>query len=198
VARVHWLERRAQLDRALRWVRILTFVSVAGMGLAGLLLFGWLQAQLGTEPPPELSAQVRRVGLLMLLGLLGLLSILPIVGSVTRALRRSVGADGNQIHLELDDGRRVQLAPSRVLHTRRMLLYGRYSFPLRNQQGKSFYAEGELETWLEPLLEHSAQLSAWKGLLHQWKNRDAALLWPLASSAFMLAILILAGVFGLL
>lgn len=198
MARVHWLERRAQLDRTLRWTRILTFVFVAGMGLAGLFLFGWLLAQLGADPAAELSAQVRRVGVLMLLGMLALLSIFPIVGSVTRALRRRVGADGNNIHLELDDGRRVLLAPSRVLHTRRMLLYERYSFPLRNQQGKSFYAEGELETWLEPLLEDSEQLSPWKGLLHQWKNRDAMLLWPLASTTFLLAIMALAGLLGLL
>jgi len=198
VARVHWLERRAQLDRALRWARILTVVFVAGTGLAGLLLFAWLQARLGPDPGAELSAQVHRVGVLMVLGMLALLSIFPIVGSVTRALRRRVGADGRNIHLELDDGRRLLLTPSRVLHTDRMLLYDRFSFPLRNQQGKSLYAEGELETWLQPLLEHSVKLSPWQGLLHQWRNRDAALLWPLASIIFLLVMVALGGLLGLL
>ena len=168
------------------------------MGLAGLVLFAWLQARLGPDPGAELSAQAHRVGVLMVLGMLALLSIFPMVGSVTRALRRRVGADGRNIHLELDDGRRLLLSPSRVLHTDRELLYDRFSFPLRNPQGKSFYAEGELETWLQPLLEHSVKLSPWQGLRHQWKYRDAALLWPLASIIFLLAMLALGGLLGLL
>jgi hypothetical protein len=193
VAGVHWLERRAHLDRGLRWLEIATFVIVVATLLGAAAQFGWLQARLGPAADAAMVAQGRLLGLLMLVGACALLLIFPIVWAATRALRRKIGVAGRNVHVRLDDGRELVLSPSRLAHTRRTLLYGPYSFPLRNQQGKSFYADGELETWLEPLLRQSTELSAWQGLRHQWRHRDSVLLWPLASSIMLLALLAVAG-----
>jgi hypothetical protein len=61
------------------------------------------------------------------------------------------------------------------------------------RQGRSFCAEDELETWLEPLLQQADFLNPWQGLRHQWKHCDSALLWPLASVAMLLALLAMIG-----
>ena len=51
------------------------------------------------------------------------------------------------------------------MHTRQAILCGRYSFPLRNQRGRSLYREGEIETYLEPLLRQAVRLTAWQVIL---------------------------------
>jgi hypothetical protein len=193
MAGVHWLKRRTHLERGLRVLEIMTFVIVAATLLGGVVLFAWLQVQVAADGDAAVSAQNRLVGLLMLIGGFALLLIFPIVWSATRALRRKIGVAGQKIHVRLNDGRELVLSTSRMAYTRRALLYGPYSFPLRNQQGRSFYAEGELETWLEPLLQQADFLNPWQGLRHQWKNRDSTLLWPLASVAMLLALLAMIG-----
>ena len=193
MAGVHWLKRRPHLERGLRLLEIMIFVIVAATLLGGIVLFAWLQVQIGADADATLAAQNRLVGLLMLIGGFALLLIFPIVWSATRALRRQIGVAGQKIHVRLNDGRELVLSTSRLACTRRALLYGPYSIPLRNQQGKSLYAEGELETWLEPLLQQADFLNSWQGLRHQWKHRDSALLWPLASVAMLLALLAMIG-----
>ena len=69
MAGVHWLERRAHLDRGLRWLEILIFVMVAAMLVGGIALYGWLQLQVGVDANPAVTAQNRLTGLLAMIGL---------------------------------------------------------------------------------------------------------------------------------
>jgi len=193
MARIHWLERRRHLDRALGWLEILTFACVSGALLGGLVIFGWLQGQVGQAPDAALAGQVQRVGLMMLAGVPALLMVVPMVRATTRALRRQVGTDGTNIYLRFNDGRQLKLPPSRVRYTRRAILHDQYSFPLRNQKNRSFYADGEVETWLEPLLRQSAELTQLEGLRHRWRHGDGLLMWPVAGSVAAIALLTLIG-----
>jgi hypothetical protein len=193
MARIHWLERRRNLDRALRWLEILTFAFVAGVLLGGLLIFGWLQGQVGQTPDSVLAGQVRLVGLMMLTAAPFLLMVFPIVRATTRALRRQVGTDGTSLYLRFNDGRQLKLSPPRVGYTGRAILHDRYSFPLRNHKNRGFYADGEVETWLEPLLGQSTKLTYLEGLRHQWKHRDSLLIWPVAGVVAAFALLMLIG-----
>lgn len=188
---VYWLERRRRFDRLARWLDIMTFAFIGATVLAGLFLYAWVKAQVGPDPGPELAARQSLLLYLMLLGGFGILLLVPMVWPVARALERRVGTDGALVYLKLGDGRVLQVAPERLAHTRQAILHGGHSFPLRNQKGKSFYREGEIESRLEPLPGLSEPLSPLQGLRHQWVNRDSLLLWPLAAAASLLLLLVL-------
>jgi hypothetical protein len=189
VSGVHWLEHRKSLDRALRWLEILTGLMVMAMLITGLIVYAWVRSQPGSAAGSAAAEADKLISYLLLIGGLAVLLIFPIVLPVTRALRRKIGTDGKRIHLRLNDGRNRVLAPSSVTHSPRSIYYRQYSFPLRDQKGKSYYREGELETHLEPLLQQANGISPWQGLRHQWKNRDSILLWPLASGVLLTVLL---------
>ena len=197
MAAVYWLQPRKHLERVLRWVEVLTVVFVVGALLGGFVFHAWAQAQVETPLDAQLEAQIetpvgqpagaqadgqlRLLQGLLLIGGLAVCLIIPIVWPATRALRRRLGTDGANVYLRFDDGSERALPATAIVHTRQAILCGRYSFPLRNQRGRSLYREGEIETNLEPLLRQAVRLTAWQGLKHQWRNRDPLLLWPLGS-----------------
>jgi len=194
MGRVYWLQRRKALDRLPRWLDILAFAFVAGGLLAGLILYGWMKAAVGPDPGAELLARQDALLYLLLIGALGLVLLLPIVWPLARALERRIGVSDEAVHLRGEDGREWKIEPSRLTRTRRAVLHGRYSFPLRSQKGKSLYLEGEIEARLEPLLQNTPELTPWQGVRYQWRNRDSLLLWPLASVFMMLLLAGLAAV----
>jgi hypothetical protein len=194
MGRVYWLQRSEALDRLPRWLDILSFALVACGLLAGLILYGWMKAAVGPDPGPELLARLDALLYLLLTGALGLVLLLPIVWPLARALERRIGVSDEAVHLRGEDGREWKIEPSRLTRTRRAVLHGRCSFPLRSQKGKSLYLEGEIETRLEPLLQNTPELTPWQGVRYQWRNRDSLLLWPLASVFMMLLLAGLAAV----
>lgn len=107
-----------------------------------------------------------------------------------RAFKRRVGTDGKRIHLELEDGRKLAVDPESLAFNNRALLYQKYVFPLQAGRKRQFYADGEIETWLSPLLRNARKLGEWQTLKHQWKNRDGLLVATAVSISFMTVILL--------
>jgi hypothetical protein len=148
-----------------------------GGGLAAWAVTGtWL----GEHPGADAVAYRERLLYLLMIGGVASLMIFPITLPALRAMRRQIGTDGSQIFLRLGEGRVLAVEPGKLGHSGRALLYRQYSLPLRNAQGRSLFAEGELETYLDPVLANARKLDARQALLHQWRYRDPALLWPLA------------------
>lgn len=186
---LHWLESRRGLDRGLRWVESITVLFAVAILFGGLLLLWWVQTRFGGDP--AVSSEIQRLSHLLLLGSLAAPLIIPIVFSVTLTLRARLAADGKRLHARLSDGRLLLLDPTEVMHTEFSLFYRQHSLPLRTRGRPGFYREGEVETWVVPLLREENRLSRWQSLRHQWRYRDRALMWPLASVAGLTLVLAL-------
>ena len=187
--RLHWLEPRRALDRGLRWVESITVLFAVAVLFGGLLLLWWVQTTFGGDP--AVGSEIRRLSYLLLLGSLAAPLIIPILFSVTLTLRARLAADGNKLHARLGDGRMVLLNAAEVMHNDFSLFCRQYSFPLRRRGRPGLYREGEVETWVVPLLREENRLSRWQSLRHQWRYRDRALMWPLASVAGLTLVLAL-------
>ncbi len=189
----HWLTPRRDIQRVARGLEVLLLVLVAAMLLGGAAVYVASGNLLEPGSDPAADALRERLLYLMLIGGFGLLLIFPMLMPALQAVRRQVGTDGHRVHLRLDDGRELTVSPAELRHTQRALLHRQWSFPLRNQKGRSLYADGEIEAHLLPLLDPTRALSPWQALRHQWRHRDALLIWPLASIAALLLLLALAG-----
>lgn len=175
-----------------RRIKLLLLILVVAMLLGGFAIHVVSGSLLEADSDPATAALRQRLTYLLLIGACGTLLIFPMALPALRAMSRRVGTSGQHVHLRLEDGRELRVAPSDLPYTGRALMHGQWSFPLRNQQGKSFYADDEIETRLEPLLDPTRALTPWQGLRHQWRYRDALLLWPLASVVALLLLLLLA------
>jgi hypothetical protein len=94
-------------------------------------------------------------------------------------VKRRLGTDGRQLYIRLNDGREISVPPTQLAFTDRAIFYQKYFMPLQIGRRQNLYVEGEVETWIVPLLRHAEKLSQMGGLKHQWRHRDALLSWSL-------------------
>jgi hypothetical protein len=191
VSGVHWLQRNPVLDRSIKVMESLSFVIFIIMIIGGLGLYALMVTQAGVDPDSEVQAKLDELGFLLLLCALMLAALVPIVRYSTRAMKRKLGTDGKNVYIQLNDGRELMVPPAELVYTNRAILYRQYSIAFHTGRRQGIYQKGEVETWLAPLLRQARHLSALQGFRHQWKHRDALLLWSLALGALLGLILIL-------
>jgi len=196
VSGTYWLQRNPALDRSLKWLEILSFAIVVVMIAGGLVLYAWMKMQAGAEPGADLQTKLDELGFFLLAGGLIMVSVVPLVRYGTQSMKRRLGTDGRQLYIQLNDGRELVVPPTELAYTSRAILYRQYSMPLQTSKRQNIYQDGEVETWLLPLLRQARRLSPIEGLRHQWKHRDALLMWSLAGGAVIGLLLILMSVSG--
>ena len=114
---------------------------------------------------------------------LAVASFIPMVHFAAAAFRRRLGTDGQQLLLEFETGRRISIDPARIAWNDRAVLYENHTFPLQTGMKGPLYADGELQTWLAPLLKDAERLGEWQTIKHQWKHRDRLLFSALSAIA---------------
>jgi hypothetical protein len=58
-------------------------------------------------------------------------------------------------------------------------------------QRQNIYQEGEVETWIAPLLRQAEKHSPVQGFKYQWNHRNTMLMWSLGSGVVLGLLLIL-------
>ncbi len=176
---VYWLKTNPAMERALKLAQLIGLVAITVLvgGMAVLYLVMRVQfGDAGDAPPAELT----QLGWLLLLVLAGTAVLVPFGVQTLRVWQHRIGTNGASLYIRLKDGREVIAPPSELAFTPRAILYRQYLLPLHNAKRQSLYAEGELEKWLAPLLQEAHKLSHWQGIQHQWKHRNALMLWSIA------------------
>ncbi len=192
---IHWLKRTSSTERLIKWLEVTVFTTVIVMIAAELALYGWMLMQAGPNPGDDAQAKLNSLGLLLLtIGILSLAAI-PFVRNSLRPLKRKIGTDGRQLYIRLNDGRELVVPAPELAYTNRIIYYRQYSMPLQTGKRQNIYQEGEVETWLAPLLHQAEKLTPMQAFMHQWKYRDALLMWALAGSVVLGVLLILASVY---
>lgn len=187
---VHWLELNPKMRWLTSWLERVFYILFGLLFLVSSLLYAWSCQQPWDTPGEGLSA-ADQFGLVLLLTCLVVASFIPMMHLSARVLKRRIGTDGSRVHFELENGRKMNVSPEALARNNRALLYRQYTFPIRTGRKYSLYAEGEVETWLAPLLRQSRKIGEWQTLRHQWKHRDALILATAGAIAFMGIVLLL-------
>jgi hypothetical protein len=190
---IHWLERNTRT----RWLTIglekVFYVLFGLLCLVSFLLYSWSCSRVSLSP--EGLSEVNRLGVLLLLVCLATATFIPMIHFAGGALRRRLGADGERIHLEFENGRRAAVAPERLAWNDRAIFYGPHTFPMQTGRKNRLYADGEVQTWLAPMLGAAEKLSEWQAIKHQWRHRDRVQLATLGAVLCLLAILLVVELF---
>ena len=180
---IHWLETKP----GMRWMSTgfekAFYVLFGLLCLVSYLLYAW-SCNRAASLDGGLS-EADRLGLLLLLVCLATAAFIPLIHFAAQALRRRLGTDGKRIHLQFEDGRRVAVDPEGLAWNDRALLHGRHTFPMQTGRRNWIYAEGEVQTWLAPLLRPGNRLNEWQTLKHQWRQRDRMILATAGAIAFL-------------
>jgi hypothetical protein len=196
VSGIHWLKRNPALDRSLKWVEPTIFALVIVLIAGGLGLYGWMLMQAGADPGEALQARLNELGLLMLVAGLILAGMVPLVRYATRGMKHRLGTDGRQLYIQLDDGRELVVPPAELAYTQQAILYRQYSLPVQTGKRQGVYLDGEVDSWLAPLLRQAQRLSPLQALRYQWRYRDALLMWSVAAGVIFGLLMILVSLSG--
>ena len=191
VSGIYWLNRNPKIDRSLKLLEILGFSLIIMMLIGGLALYGWMRVQAGVNPDGELQEKLTVLGYVFLLSGLLMAALVPLLWQSMKAMKRRLGTDGKQIFIRLTDGREIAVPPAELAFTNQAIFYQKYSMPLQTGKRQNLYADGEVETWIAPLLREAEKLSPFEGLKHQWRHRNALLSWSLVSVLALGLLLIL-------
>lgn len=187
---VHWLERNSKMRWFSRWLDRVYYILFGLLCLVCLIIYSWACRQ-PWWPEGAGLAPSDQLGIALLLTCLAVAAFLPMMHRSAQVLKRRVGTDGKRVHFELEDGRRIACDPSALRFNRRALMYRQYTFPMHSGRAYSLYAEGEVDTWLAPMLREATRLGEWQTLRHQWRYRDPLILAVAAAIAFMVLVLLL-------
>jgi hypothetical protein len=180
---VHWLERKPSMRWMTHGFEKLFYVLFGLLCLVSYLLYAWSCGRVASLDGGLSEAD--RLGLLLLLMCLATAAFIPMIHFAARALRRRLGTDGARIHLEFEDGRRIAVEPERLAWNNRAIFHGASTFPMQTGRRNRLYADGEVQTWLAPLLAEDRRLSEWQAMRHQWRHRDRVLMATLGAILFL-------------
>ena len=188
---IYWLKRNPKIDRSLKWLEILGFAFIIATLAGGFALYGWARIQAGENPGDELQEKLNVLGYVFLLSGLLMAALIPLLWQSMKAMKHRLGTDGKQLYIRLNDGREITIPATELAFTRRAIFYQKYTLPLQTGKRQNLYKDGEVETWIVPLLRQAEKLSEFEGLKHQWRYRDALLSWSLVSAVALGLLLIL-------
>lgn len=195
---VHWLNRNPGTERTLRLLKLSIYVTPVFLfaSVCGLYLMGMAHVAAGTAPE-KLKVLADLKSLLFLVAFLGI--GVPILGSISLgALQRRLGTDGNRLFVKLRNGRKLTLAPEQLVYSTRLIAYQRYTIPIQMGNGQPLYDDGEIETYIAPLLARSKRLGPWEMYRYLLVQREPVSVATLVFTIFILAMIIATGAWRLI
>jgi hypothetical protein len=187
---VHWLEKHPRTRWMGAWFERAYYLLFGLLCLVSILIYAWSCKQPWDSEQGSLS-EADMLGLLLLAICLVTASFIPMIHAAAGVFRRRLGTDGRQVHIELEDGRRLSVRPDQLARNKRAVFYREYIFPFQTGLRGPIYAEGEVQKWLAPLLRDSIALNEWQTLKHQFRHRDRMLLATAGAIVFMGFVLLL-------
>lgn len=188
---IYWLKRNPKTDQLLfiiKWVSyLLPFVVFA--------VIAYTFFQLGLDNPENLTPakQEKLDHLKKAIGLMFLtLAGLPFIVTFAFAnMRRQLGTDGHRIYVRMSDGTQVSFAPEQLVYGFRQIRCKELGIAVQTGHGQSLYADGELETYIAPLLKRATKLGSLAVIRHELTHPDRLMIFT-ALYLGMLGVLLVA------
>jgi len=170
----YWLKRNPATDRFLKYGEPVFYILIALVAIMLISVVIPIET-LGDKTDDPKAQQSLQLLSQMVLFLAIVIALLPIMGRIGfNAAKRLLGTDGNCLFIKLHDGQQLRVDPKELAYTKATLFYRHYVLPLQNGYYRPFYAPGELQSYLFPLLSQASKLNPWQVLKHLWIYRSAA------------------------
>ncbi len=183
-AGIHWLAKNPALQRAVRVLAVINFILPVLVVAGGVLLVALFRDQISMEMSSRLI-------ILPLALVVPLVSVFLAIRHVQQLWRNQLGSDGKHIWVRLHDGRSLNIQPRDAAHNGRAVFYRNYMLPLAGGKGQAIYVDGEVDTWLTPLLREATTYTVAQALAHRWRYREAQLMTALTLVLVMAVVLAL-------
>lgn len=175
LAGVHWLRRRAGVERQMRQAAIISCVMLLSCGLLLWQGYDRLKRRAGSHPKPSVAQaldQFRKGGVAE--GLI-MMTLLLQISVELRSRRVRLGTDGTQVFAELPSGELLTVLAERVVYDRRSIAFENCVARINTPKGRPLYEAKEVETYLAPLLARARKLGPFGMLGYRLVHREGAL-----------------------
>jgi hypothetical protein len=159
---IYWLKRRPKMDRTIRFlapaITVLLLLLLGAMGYALHLLSDTI--------PPEKQSELMRVFLVAAVVAIG---TLPIIYLNMRMLRGQLGTDGLRVFVRYPNGDQGSAPINQIVYSANLLRFGQHTVSVGARQRQALYEQGEIETYIAPLLREGKRVNAfgmaWRQIL---------------------------------
>lgn len=169
---VYWLKRNPKAEKVLQWGEPIFYIITIAFIVFLLATIPNLQG-LDDESNSAQAQQMLALLQQMLLFLAGMFTFMPIIGHFAfSAAKRKLGTDGRNLFVKMANGEILHADPRDLVYTKTLLFYRQFSLPVQNGYQQSFYADDELQSYINPLLKRARKLNSWQLLKHWWFHRN--------------------------
>ena len=173
---IYWLRRHPKTERILRWQKPLAYmVPLVMIAMTGAMYFVFIGAADTSSLTPEKLAKMDQIKMMLLVMAFFTASLPILVNTAMRNLNHRLGTDGQRLFIKLATGRQISLAPEQLVYSARQLAYQAYVFPIQTGKGQPLYDDGEINTYIAPLLVRARKLGAWEMFRYQLAQREPTL-----------------------
>lgn len=160
----HWLKRNPKLDRLFRWMMPVMTVLVVVM----LLTMAYLLNAL-SEVEPERFTEILTIFLVFAGVMVGMLPLMYINMDMVRG---QLGTDGKRIFVRFPGGGQGTATPAQIVYTKQFIHFGTHTVSIGNRKNQALYEEGEIETYIAPLLKHGRKVNIFGLFAQQIKDGE--------------------------
>ena len=172
---VHWLRRRAGVERRMRQAAIISCVMLLCCGLLLWQGYDRLKRHAGSHPKPAVVHALHQFRKGVIAEGLILTTLLLQIAVELRSRRVRLGTDGRQVFAELPSGELLTVSAERVVYDRRSIALENCLVRINTPKGRSLYEAKEVETYLAPLLGRARKLGPFGMLGYRLVHREGAL-----------------------
>lgn len=192
---IHWLKLHPKTANMLRWMKPMAYVfPVIMLAMFAGVYFVFIVAPGTSGMTPEKLEKLAQAKS-MLLVIVFFTAALPIVSvAMLRSFNHRLGTDGYRLFIKLANGRQIALAPEQLVYADRMIVYQGYIFPVRTGKGQPLYEDGEIDTYIAPLLSRAKKLGPWEMFRYQLEHREQTLMISLIFFVMLTAMMLATGV----
>jgi len=173
---IYWLKRNPGIDRYLIWGEPIAY----GLTIVLIAILMAVFPEISALSGKAADAKEQRT-FQMLLQMLEFMTVmflpLPFMTRISfNAVKRTLGTDGSYLYIKLRNGQQLLAHPKDLLYTKASIIFQQYTLPLQNGYQKPFYEDGELQTYISPLLKQARKVNSWQLFKHLWAHRNPVLI----------------------
>ncbi len=163
----YWLKRNKNMDVLFRW--LLPGMGIIAVLLLGIIMFSFsvLREEVDTSKLQDIYTQFY-----LFAGIV--IGMLPLIYLNIGSVRGQLGTDGQWVYIRFPGGKQVKALPEQVTYTRQLVHFSTYTVTIGNNQKMQLYEEGEIETYISPMLLADKKTGQFGMFMQQVKDGEYA------------------------
>lgn len=186
---IYWLKRNPATERTLRWL-MPTLYTVSAITVVGVVYLYYFFGE-GATLAPEKMQKVEELKNHLLVLVLMALGIPYLARLGIQRMQHRLGTDGRLLYVKLADGRQLALPPAQLVYDNTTIAFRDQAIAVQGGRRRALYEDGELETYIAPLLARAQKLTALQMFRYQIVHRE-----PLVTAMLVYTAVVLIAIVG--